>query len=104
ANELADDLEVTQRGDVRADVSAEGDRLGGCAAAGVAYELAVRFGEAVHVGRMRGVVRHAHEVRLAEVVDFGTFEQVEQLVEHQPPIVTQQGRPLRDASGDAVNS
>ena len=70
--------EMAERVDVRADVRAERDRVGGGAVADRADELAVLLYQAVQERRMRGMVRHADEVGLGEVIDLRAGERVEE--------------------------
>jgi hypothetical protein len=67
---------------VRADVSAERQRFRRRAGVDGRNELAMFFHQAEQVGRMHGMVRHADEIRLREIVDFGGLDEVEKLGGH----------------------
>ncbi len=62
---------MAERVDVRAHVAAESERFRCRASARGGYVLAVLFHQAEQVRRMHGMMRHADEIRLREVVEFG---------------------------------
>src|SRR5579883_2820643 len=55
---------------MRADVPAEGDCFRRCAGAVGEHDFAMHLVQASQKRRMRGMMRHADEVRLSKVVDF----------------------------------
>jgi len=74
--------EMAQGIDVRADVTAERQGFRRRAAARGRDELAVLLHQTEQVGRMHGMVRHADEIWLREIVDFGGLEEIEELGSH----------------------
>ena len=77
--QLAVAREMAERVDVRAHVAAEGERFRCRASARGRDVLAVLFHQAEQVRRMHGMMRHADEIRLGEVVEFGGVEESEQI-------------------------
>ena len=58
---------MAQRIDVRADVRAQGDGFSGRARSARIHVFAVLLAQAVEIGRMQRIVRHAGEIRLRQI-------------------------------------
>src|SRR4029077_14577267 len=77
--ELAMTREMTERVDMRAHVATESKSLGCRACARGGHIVAMLLDQAEQVRRMYGMMRHADEVRLCEVVELGGVQQSEEI-------------------------
>ena len=80
--QLAVAREVAESVDVGADVATQREGFGGGTAANGGDVLAVLLNQAEQVRRMHGVMRHADEIGLSEIVDFGGLEKSEKIGGH----------------------
>jgi len=67
---------------MRADVAAEGKGFGGGTATGTGDVLAMLFDQTEQVWWMHGVMGHAHEIGLREIIHFRGLEQGEKIGSH----------------------
>jgi len=90
--QLAMAREMAESVDMRAHVAAERQGFGGGATAGARDVFSVLLDQAEQIGRMDGVMRHAHEIGLGEVVDFCGFEESKKIRSHDYIRARQRGR------------
>src|ERR1700693_1183897 len=71
--------EMAERVDVRAHMTAERDGIRARTGAAIRHHVAMFLGQAEQERWMGRKVRHAHEIWLREVVNFGSPELIEQI-------------------------